>query len=389
MITLLSRLFIQDYANVGDQKVRRSYGILASIVGICLNILLFLGKYLAGLQCGSIAIMSDAFNNLSDAGSSLITLIGFKFAGMKPDADHPFGHGRIEYISGFIVSAAIILMGFELGKSSIEKILHPDDIDTSLLSILILVVSICVKLYMSFYNRRISRRIDSAAMRATATDSLSDAIATTFVLIAILIMRFTGINIDGWCGVAVACFILFAGYSAARETLSPLLGNPPDPDFVKQVHDIVMSHEEIVGMHDLIVHDYGPGRIMVSLHGEVNGNGDIFALHDKIDLIERELRSKLGCDATIHMDPIETNNEAITQLRSEVSEIAHSIHPKLTVHDFRMVTGRTHTNLIFDVVVPMDVQLTDQEAIDLITKKIQEKYPNYFTVIQVDKSYVM
>lgn len=389
MITLLSRLFIKDYANVGDQKVRRSYGILASIVGICLNILLFLGKYLAGLQCGSIAIMSDAFNNLSDAGSSLITLIGFKFAGMKPDADHPFGHGRIEYISGFIVSAAIILMGFELGKSSIEKILHPDDIDTSLLSILILVVSICVKLYMSFYNRRISRRIDSAAMRATATDSLSDAIATTFVLIAILIMRFTGINIDGWCGVAVACFILFAGYSAARETLSPLLGNPPDPDFVKQVHDIVMSHEEIVGMHDLIVHDYGPGRIMVSLHGEVNGNGDIFALHDKIDLIERELRSKLGCDATIHMDPIETNNEAITQLRSEVSEIAHSIHPKLTVHDFRMVTGRTHTNLIFDVVVPMDVQLTDQEAIDLITKKIQEKYPNYFTVIQVDKSYVM
>lgn len=389
MITLLSRLFIQDYANVGDQKVRRSYGILASIVGICLNILLFLGKYLAGLQCGSIAIMSDAFNNLSDAGSSLITLIGFKFAGMKPDADHPFGHGRIEYISGFIVSAAIILMGFELGKSSIEKILHPDDIDTSLLSILILVVSICVKLYMSFYNRRISRRIDSAAMRATATDSLSDAIATTFVLIAILIMRFTGINIDGWCGVAVACFILFAGYSAARETLSPLLGNPPDPDFVKQVHDIVMSHEEIVGMHDLIVHDYGPGRIMVSLHGEVNGNGDIFALHDKIDLIERELRNKLGCDATIHMDPIETNNEAITQLRSEVAEIAHSIHPKLTVHDFRMVTGRTHTNLIFDVVVPMDVQLTDQEAIDLITKKIQEKYPNYFTVIQVDKSYVM
>ena len=389
MITLLSNWFIPNRNEFFNQKVRRAYGMLASILGICLNVLLFLGKYLAGLQCGSIAIMSDAFNNLSDAGSSLVTLIGFKFAGMKPDADHPFGHGRIEYISGFIVSAAIILMGFELVKTSIEKILNPDPIDTSILSIVILLVSICVKLYMNFYNRRIAGKIDSAAMRATATDSLSDAIATTFVFIAILIMRFTGINIDGWCGVAVACFILFAGYSAARETLSPLLGNPPSPELVKRIHDIVMAHEEIVGMHDLIVHDYGPGRIMVSLHGEVNGDGDIFVLHDKIDLIERELSEKLNCEATIHMDPIETNNAAISHLRDEVSAIAKEIHPALTIHDFRMVNGQTHTNLIFDVVVPMEVRMPDREVSDSITERIQAKYPNYYTVIRVDKSYVM
>ena len=389
MITILSRLFIPNRENTSDPKVRRSYGMLSSILGICLNIILFLGKYIAGVQCGSIAIMSDAFNNLSDAGSSIITLIGFQFAGMKPDANHPFGHGRIEYISGFIVSMAIILMGFELGKSSIEKILHPEEIDTSLLSIFILLASIGIKLYMNFYNRRIGRRIDSAAMRATATDSLSDAIATRFVLLAILVMRFTGVNVDGWCGVAVACFILFAGYSAARETLSPLLGNPPDPELVQKIHQIVMSYPEIVGMHDLIVHDYGPGRIMVSLHGEVQGDGDIFALHDKIDLIERELSEKLGCEATIHMDPIETNNETVSRLRSEVSEIAKKIHPELTIHDFRMVNGRTHTNLIFDVVVPMDVRMQDRDVINAITDTIRKKYPNYYTVIRVDKSYVM
>ena len=389
MITILSRLFIPNRENTSDPKVRRSYGMLSSILGICLNIILFLGKYIAGVQCGSIAIMSDAFNNLSDAGSSIITLIGFQFAGMKPDANHPFGHGRIEYISGFIVSMAIILMGFELGKSSIEKILHPEEIDTSLLSIFILLASIGIKLYMNFYNRRIGRKIDSAAMRATATDSLSDAIATSFVLLAILVMRFTGVNVDGWCGVAVACFILFAGYSAARETLSPLLGNPPDPELVQKIHQIVMSHPEIVGMHDLIVHDYGPGRIMVSLHGEVQGDGDIFALHDKIDLIERELSEKLGCEATIHMDPIETNNETVSRLRSEVSEIAKKIHPELTIHDFRMVNGRTHTNLIFDVVVPMDVRMQDRDVINAITDTIRKKYPNYYTVIRVDKSYVM
>ena len=389
MITLLSKLFIKNREHTGDQKVRRAYGILASVLGICLNIFLFLGKYLAGVQCGSIAVMSDAFNNLSDAGSSLITLIGFQFAGRKPDADHPFGHGRIEYISGFIVSAAIILMGFELGKSSIDKIIHPDPIDTSILSVVILLVSIGVKLYMSFYNRRLAKKLDSAAMRATATDSLSDAVATSVVLLAILIMRFTGVNIDGWCGVAVACFILFAGYSAARETLSPLLGNPPSPELVQKIQNTVMAHEEIVGMHDLVVHDYGPGRIMVTLHGEVNGDGDIFALHDKIDLIERELEEKLGCEATIHMDPIETNNETVSRLRDEVSAIAKEINPALTIHDFRMVNGRTHTNLIFDVVVPMDVRMPDREVTERITARIQEKYQNFYTVIHVDKSYVM
>ncbi len=362
---------------------------MASVLGICLNIFLFLGKYLAGVQCGSIAVMSDAFNNLSDAGSSLITLIGFQFAGRKPDADHPFGHGRIEYISGFIVSAAIILMGFELGKSSIDMIIHPDPIDTSVLSVVILLVSIGVKLYMSFYNRRLAKKLDSAAMRATATDSLSDAVATSVVLLAILIMRFTGLNIDGWCGVAVACFILFAGYSAARETLSPLLGNPPSPELVQKFKIPSWRTRRSSGCTT-----WSFTTTARTDHGDAPRRSKrrrryFFALHDKIDLIERELEEKLGCEATIHMDPIETNNETVSRLRDEVSAIAKEINPALTIHDFRMVNGRTHTNLIFDVVVPMDVRIPDREVTERITARIQEKYQNFYTVIHVDKSYVM
>lgn len=389
MFTLLARLFLKNRAQADEQALRRGYGMLSGILGIVLNVLLFLFKYIAGMQSGSIAVTGDAFNNLSDAGSSFITLLGFRLANRKPDADHPFGHGRIEYISGFIVSAAIILMGFELGKSSIDKILHPEPVETGVLSVVILLVSIGVKLYMCFYNRRIGARINSTAMRATAADSLSDAAATTIVLLSILVMRWTNVRIDGWCGVAVACFILYAGYGAARETLSPLLGNPPDPEFVARLREIVLSHEEILGMHDLIVHDYGPGRIMASLHGEVDGKGDIFALHDKIDQIEQELGEKLGCEAVIHMDPVETDNEEVTTLRRETEAIAKEIDPSFSIHDFRVAIKPSGHSLIFDLVIPIGYPAPDSEIVAQITARIRDAHPSYRTSIKVDKSAVI
>lgn len=389
MIRFLIKRFIKDSDNVKDPAVRRMYGSLCSLVGIGLNICLFAGKYLAGVFSGSIAIMADAFNNLSDAGSSFITLIGFKFAGMKPDAEHPFGHGRIEYISGLAVSAAIILMGVELAKSSVSKILSPSRVDMNLLSIFILAVSVCVKLYMCSYNKFVGKQIDSAAMKATAADSLSDAVATSVVLLAMLILKFTGINVDGWCGAAVAVFILYAGYSAAKDTLSPLLGQPPEEELIIQIRDITLSYPEIVGIHDLVVHDYGPGRLMISLHGEVPGDGNIFELHDVIDQAEKELKEKLGCDAVIHMDPIATDDQEVKEVRQDVAQLCREIHEELSIHDFRMVKGPTHTNLIFDVVIPFQVRLSDKEVTDEIRRRIGEKWENYYTVIEVDHSYVL
>ncbi len=389
MITWLVKHYIKNSEDVRDPKVRRRYGALCSMVGIGLNICLFAGKYLAGVLSGSIAVMADAFNNLSDAGSSLITLIGFKFAGMKPDKEHPFGHGRIEYLSGLAVAAAIILMGFELAKSSLTKILHPEVVDASLLSMAILVVSVAVKLYMCFYNRRIGSRIDSAAMKATAMDSLSDATATSVVFLSVLIQKFAGINVDGWCGVLVAGFILYAGYNAAKDTLSPLLGQPPEPELIEEIKRITLSHPEIVGIHDLVVHDYGPGRLMISLHGEVPGNGNIFVLHDVIDQTEKELKEQLGCEAVIHMDPIETDNDSVGQMRQEVAQLVREIHPDISIHDFRMVTGPTHTNLIFDAVVPYHVKITDEEVVREIQKKVTEHWSNYFAVVSIDHAYVL
>lgn len=390
MVTLLAKFFIDPNEDPKGEAVRRVYGMLCSMVGIGLNLVLFAGKYLAGVLSGSIAITADAFNNLSDAGSSLITLIGFKFAGMKADAEHPFGHGRFEYISGFLVAAAIILMGFELFKSSIEKILHPSPVDTGLLSMAILVVSVGVKLYMNFYNRTIGKRIGSAAMKATAADSLSDAVATSVVLFSMLVMKGTGLEVDGWCGLLVALFILYAGYNAAKDTISPLLGQPPEPELIERIKEITLAHKEIVGIHDLVVHDYGPGRLMISLHGEVLGNGDIFELHDVIDQAEKELKERLGCDAVIHMDPIAADDEEVNQMKEAVTELVTSIDDSITLHDFRMVKGPTHTNLIFDVVIPFKSELGDREAVQKIQELVSARWgDNYFTVVNVDHSYVL
>lgn len=371
-----------------NPEVRRAYGMLCSIVGIGLNVLLFAGKYLAGVLSGSIAITADAFNNLSDAGSSVITLVGFKFSGMKPDKDHPFGHGRIEYLSGLAVAMLIILMGFELFKSAVGKIMNPEPVETGVLTVAILLVSVCVKLYMSFYNRSIGNKIDSEAMKATATDSLSDSVATSAVLLSMLAAHFTGVQIDGWCGLVVAGLVLFAGYNAAKDTIDPLLGGPPSKEFVKEIRDIVMSHEEIIGIHDLVVHDYGPGRCMISLHGEVPANGDIIALHDTIDHVEKELCEKLGCEAVIHMDPLETDNSVITETKHELLTYINSELPGVSIHDFRMVQGPTHTNLIFDAVVPYGFDMSNEEVKEGLEKLVAKHWENYFAVVHVEQLYI-
>ena len=386
MVSFLARAFIRSEGKT-PEELRKAYGILCGTVGIALNVLLFAGKFFAGTLSGSIAITADAFNNLSDAGSSIVTLLGFQLAGQKPDPHHPFGHGRIEYLSGLAVSMLILLMGFELGKSSIEKILHPEAVDSSPLVIAILCVSIAVKLYMCFYNRSIGKKINSAAMEATATDSLSDSVATSAVLIATLVSRFTGLQIDGWCGVAVAAFILFSGFNAAKDTINPLLGTPPTKEFVDQIASLVLSHPAVIGIHDLMVHDYGPGRVMISLHAEVSANANLLEIHDEIDNIERQLQAELNCHAVIHMDPVAADDALVTRTKQSVVALVKGIDPCLTLHDFRMVTGPTHTNLIFDVVAPFSFAMTDEALIDEIQRKVAAMDGNYFAVVTVDKDF--
>ena len=387
MISLLARSFIKNRDDVTSPAVRQAYGVLCGTVGICLNVLLFAFKLFAGTLAGSIAVTADAFNNLSDAGASLVTLLGFKLAGQRPDPEHPFGHGRLEYISGLVVSMVIILMGAELAKSAVDKILHPEAVEFSLLTGAVLAASICVKLYMFLYNRAIGKKIDSAAMRATATDSLSDCAATAAVLAATLVGHFTSLQIDGWCGIAVAALVLLAGFRAAGETISPLLGQPPAPEFVSRIEQIVLSSPSVRGIHDLIVHDYGPGRVMISLHAEVPAHGDIMALHDEIDNVEQRLRRELGCDATIHMDPIVTDDSLTAETRRKVEQLVSGIDGNITIHDFRMVTGPTHTNVIFDAVVPFRFRLSDHEVESAIKSAVRTLDGSYFAVVRIDKDY--
>lgn len=386
MISLLRKLFIKDTAD--ESKNRRALGVLCSSVGIFLNILLFIGKYFAGVISSSIAITADAFNNLSDAGSSFISLIGFKFAGMKPDTKHPFGHGRIEYLSGLGISIAIIVVAFELFTSSIDKIFHPEKIDTSLLAMVILLVSICVKLYMFFYNRSIGKKINSAGMKATAMDCVTDSVATFVVLLSMIFTKFTGINIDPYCGILVSLFIMYAGITSAKDTLAPLLGTKPDEQLVDNVYSLVMSYDMIHGIHDMVVHDYGPGRQLISLHAEVDGSLDIYDIHDVIDTIEKELFDKLCVEATIHMDPIDIHNENTRNTKEEVMKLITKLHKDATIHDFRMVPGNTHTNLIFDVVVPFELKMKDDEIKEAVQNIISHRWKNYFVVLTIDRSYV-
>ena len=388
MITFLASLFIKDSKNYKEPSVRQAYGVLSGAVGIGLNILLFFGKWLAGTISGSIAIIADAFNNLSDAGSSIITLIGFRLSGQEPDPEHPFGHGRMEYISGLLVSVAILVMGFELIGSSIGKLRSPEPIESSALVFGILIASILVKLYMFFYNHSLSKKIESAAMKATSVDSLSDTVATTLVLIETLISKYTGLLLDGWFGILVGLFILYTGGSTLKETIDLLLGQPPKQEFIDEVKEIVLGHSMVHGVHDLIVHDYGPGRVMISLHAEVDVNGDIQDIHEQIDHIEHELQEKLHCSATIHMDPIVTDDKEVLAMKAKVEEMVHFLDESFSMHDFRMVRGSTRTNLIFDVEVPRKTSYTDNEIVNWLKERIHElPGSKYFAVIQIDHEY--
>ena len=388
MITLLSKWLIREYQNYESPRVRLRYGMLCGAVGICFNILLFIGKILTGTLTGSIGITADAFNNLSDAGSSTISLVGFRLSEQKADREHPFGHGRFEYISGLIVSMLILLMGIELAKTSVSKILSPEPVAFSILAVCVLSASILVKLYMFFYNRGIGKKIDSPTMRATAMDSFSDVAATSVVLLSMFVSKWTGWSVDGWAGLAVALFILYTGVRAAKETISPLLGQPPERSFVEQIEHIVLSQEGIIGMHDLVVHDYGPGRVMVSLHAEVPADGDMIHLHDTVDNAEKELNRSCGCEAVIHMDPVAVNDAETKRLHDEVLSLVTTLDERLTLHDFRVVPGPTHTNLVFDIVVPFGFTLSDEEVRKAVSERVHSLEGRCYAVIQIDKSSV-
>ncbi len=384
MVSILSKLFIKDDMPL---DVRRgAYGKLCGLVGIFLNIVLFAIKFFAGIISNSIAITADAFNNLSDAGSSVVTLVGFKLSEQKPDAKHPYGHGRIEYISGLIVSAVILLMAFEMLKDSVGKIIHPEETSFNIVVILILIISILGKCYMAFYNFRIGKKIDSATLKATGTDSLSDTISTIVVLVSTIVGHFTNLHIDGICGVIVGLFILWAGISTARETLSLLMGQPPEKEYVDSIEELVINYDRhIIGVHDLMVHDYGPGRKVISLHAEVPAEGDILEIHDVIDNLEKKLAEEFNCLATIHMDPVVTNDPKLDALKAQTFSLLNTIDPVISMHDFRIVTGPTHTNLIFDIVLPFRYPIPEKELLKQIDDKVKEQLgQEYFTVIQID-----
>lgn len=372
-------------AELHDPGLRRKYGVISGLAGILLNLLLFGGKLAAALLSGSVSVIADAFNNLSDAGSSIITMVGFKLSGKKPDPEHPFGHGRFEYITGFVVSIAIIIMGFELAVSSIRSIGQPSELNFSVMTAVILGVSVLVKLYMAAYNRRLWKLMGSQALKATAADSLGDAVSTLAVLAALLISHFTSLHLDSYMGLLVSAFILYSGITSAKETLEPLLGSPADPELVKDIEGIVMAHGSIVGMHDLVVHDYGPGRLMISLHAEMPSNMNVFKAHELIDDLENELGEKLGCEAVIHFDPIDTDDGRLRELKAVVEEVVAEIEPRLTIHDFRYVPGEGHTNLLFDVVAPFDIQLKDTDLKKEISGRVAERLPNHICVIKIDR----
>lgn len=390
MIDLLSKLFIKNRNDVKNPCVRGQYGILCGITGICFNFFLFAGKLFAGIISKSVSVVADAFNNLSDAAASIVTIAGFKISGKKPDEEHPFGHGRMEYIAGLVVSFLILVVGFELLMSSIESIKNPKPLDTSIFTVIMLIVSILIKFYMYFYNSKIGKKIDSAAMDATAKDSLNDTISTSMVLVAVLIAIFfpnSKIPFDGIAGVFVAVFIFYNGIESIKDTMNPLLGVPADKEFVKQIETEVLKFKPICGIHDLIVHDYGPGRVMISLHAEVPGNENIFDLHDVIDNAEVAVSKKFSCNTTIHMDPVDLSNKEILVLKEYLSKVAFEIDSNLTVHDIRMVPGNSHTNIIFDAVRPRGCALSENEISELLSEKVREYNPTYNSVIHIDNPF--
>ena len=382
MTKLLLRLFIKDYQNTEDPAVRGACGKLAGIVGIVCNLLLFAGKLLAGTLSGSVSITADAVNNLSDASSSLVTLLGFKMAERPADAEHPYGHARMEYLSGLLVAILILIIGVELGKSSIQKILHPEAVEFSVLTLCILVGSILMKLWMCLFCRKLGKRIQSTTLEATAADSRNDVITTAAVLLGCLAGHFFHWRIDGWVGALVAVFILASGWSIAKETISPLLGKQADPELVQRISRLVLSHEKILGIHDLMVHDYGPGQCFASVHAEMHE--DPLMCHDILDDIERDAMRELRVHLVIHYDPIVTDDDELNHMRTLVQKELAAIDPRLSMHDFRMVRGAQHTNLIFDLAVPYSMSDKTAELKRRIDECVQFEDSKYYTVITFD-----
>lgn len=389
MTKFLINLFIKDKENVEKPEVRNKYATLSSITGIVVNVLLSIFKLIIGLISNSMSIISDALNNVSDAGSSIVTLIGFKLSQKKVDANHPWGHGRMEYITGFFVDIFIILVGFELLQSSVEKILHPELPSISNITIILLVVAILAKLWLFIFYRKIAKTIDSAAIKGTAYDSISDSISTLAVLISAFVARFAGISIDGYVSLLVSFFILITGVKAIKEIIDILLGEKPDPEFVKSIEDFVKDYNPVIdGIHDIMVHDYGPGRKIISFHAEVPANADICKVHDVIDQLEQDMFEKFHCITTIHTDPIVVDDEEINQMHKTTENIVKSINPKLSIHDFRMTDGGERINLIFDLTLPTDEKIDVEEVVKKIKDEIHKKNDKYYAVIKAEYSYI-
>lgn len=389
MTQLLIRAFVKDYKNRQDPAVRERYGRLASMVGVCCNLLLFLGKLTVGTLFGSIAITADAINNLSDASSSVMSLIGFKLAAKAPDAEHPYGHARYEYVAGLAVSTMIMAIGLSLLKDSAVKVLHPEAVGFSLLTVVVLCASILIKLWMSFFNRRVGILIESETLIATAADSRNDVISTSAVLISAILCKITSLNvIDGIMGVAVAVFILWSGFGLVRDTLSPLLGESPSPELVEKLEKKVLSYPRVLGVHDIMVHDYGPGRQFASLHVEFPTEVDPLEAHDLIDNIERDVREELHLLLTIHYDPIVTSDARVGVLRARLNEEIHKIDPSLSLHDLRLVPGPTHTNVLFDLVFPAGYAGDKQAIRQQLEGFVARQDPAYICKIKVEQSYV-
>lgn len=388
MTSWLIRRFVRQPEQTDDPEVRYAYGRLAGAAGVVANLLLFIGKIVIGWLSGSLAIVGDAFNNLSDAGSSVVTLVGAKLSATPPDEEHPFGHGRVEYLSAMMVAALILIAGFELLTSSVEKIFHPTAVEFRVVSLVILGVSVLMKLWMAVFYRNIGGRINSATLKAAATDSRNDVICTLLVLVCTVVEWQTGWGIDGYAGTAMALFVMWSGFGVIRETISPLLGQAPDPALVQQIEQTVLSYDGVIGIHDLMVHNYGPGRCIISLHAEVPCHADLLQSHDLIDRVEQEIGRQFGAVACIHMDPVDTDNEEVGRLRDITATIVQDIDPALTLHDFRVVFGETHTNLIFDLVVPFSCKAADKPVIVAeIQRRIQVVDPHLCTVIKVETRY--
>ncbi len=388
MTELLIRLFVRDYRNTEQPQVRERYGKFAGIVGIVSNLLLFAMKAITGLVTGSISIIADAVNNLSDSASSVITLVGFKLSGKPADEEHPYGHARIEYISGLIVSFLILLLGVQLLQESINKIITPEETVFNPAAVLVLVLSCLIKAWQSFFYRKVGRKISSPTIEATAADSRSDVISTLAVLLGLIISRLTSFNLDGYMGVAVALLILWTGVKVVKETSDPLLGIAPSSETVDDIYRTILSYEGILGLHDLHVHMYGEGRTFASVHCEVDANEDVMASHDLVDNIERDFLRDKNIHLVIHMDPVATDDEPTNRLREQVREMLTGISPEITMHDFRVVWGKTHSNVLFDVCVPFGFRYTDSALLDEIANGLYMLGKNYVPVVMVDHSYV-